>query len=52
MIDIPICVPSFKRRNADGDIDHSLIPTSVQDWYEKTDSISDDEEAVSDIEWE
>ena len=46
------CFVRSLRRNADGDIDHSLIPTSVQDWYEKNDSISDDEEEVSDIEWE
>ena len=38
--------------NADGDIDISLIPTSVQAWYEKQNQISDDEDENSDVEWE
>ena len=46
------CFVRALRRNADGDIDISLIPTSVQAWYEKQNQISDDEEENSDVEWE
>ena len=38
------------RRDAAGDIDKSLIPTSILDWYDQIECSSDEES--DDIEWE
>ena len=40
------------RRNTEGDIDESLVPQSIRDWYEGTDDEQDtDSENESDCEW-
>ena len=39
------------RRNTEGDIDESLVPQSIQDWYDGTDDEQDkDSENQSDCE--
>ena len=40
------------RRDADGEIDESLIPKSIRDWYNNTDDEAGTEaESDSDCEW-
>ena len=40
------------RRNTEVDIDESLVPQSIRDWYEGTDDEQDtDSENESDCEW-
>ena len=45
------CFVRDLRRNAEGDVETSLIPSPIQQWYENNDETSD-EEAGSDVEWE
>ena len=40
------------RRNTEWDIDESLVPQSIRDWYDGTDDEQDtDSENESDCEW-
>ena len=46
------CFMRVLRRNTEGDIDESLVPQSIRDWYEGTDDEQDtDSENESDCEW-
>ena len=46
------CFMRALRRDADGEIDESLIPKSIRDWYNNTDDEADTEaESDSDCEW-
>ena len=46
------CFMRTLRRNTEGDIDESLVPKSIRDWYEGTDDEQDtDSENESDCEW-
>ena len=46
------CFMRALRRNTEGDIDESLVPQSIRDWYEGTDDEQDtDSENESDCEW-
>ena len=44
------CFVRALRRNKDGDIDSSLIPSSILEWYDTNECTTDEES--SDIEWE
>ena len=46
------CFMRALRRNTEGDIDESLVPQSIRDWYDGTDDEQDsDLENESDCEW-
>ena len=46
------CFMRALRRNTEGDIDESLVPQSIRDWYDGTDAEQDTEsENESDCEW-
>ena len=46
------CFMRALRRNTEGDIDESLVPQSIRDWYDGTDDEQDtDSENESDCEW-
>ena len=46
------CFMRTLRRNTEGDIDESLVPQSIRDWYNGTDDEQDTEsENESDCEW-
>ena len=46
------CFIRALRRNMEGDIDESLVPRSIRDWYGGTDDEGDTEsEKESDCEW-
>ena len=46
------CFMRALRRNAEGDIDETLVPKSIRDWYEGTDDEQDTgSENESDCEW-
>ena len=50
--DDPTMFHGALRRNTEGDIDESLVPQSIRDWYDGTDDEQDtDSEHDSDCEW-
>ena len=47
------CFMRALRRNTEGDIDESLVPQSIRDWYDGTDDEEDTEsEKEFDCEWD